>query len=252
MSAFASSLRHQPETSVLIERQIQRWLLLRQAQAEQEAQASRPSSSCGHYISLSREAGAGGEQIAREVSLQLGWSVLDGELLALVAKAADCSVVDVELIDETGMRWVTDLFNRWIDGAKVGHEKYLICLAAALRAAVRHTNVVIVGRGSQFLLPPEAGLAVRVIGSRPFRIQQAQRLHGLSPKQARVWVEQTDRDRREFVEQHFHRDPTDMHLYDLVVNVEHLGIEGAARQIADAARGMFVPSLESALATRLE
>ncbi|HWB08924.1 MAG TPA: cytidylate kinase-like family protein [Pirellulales bacterium] len=247
MSTFASSLRHQPETSALIEGQIQRWLLLRQAHAEQEERAGRNSDASGRYISLSREAGAGGEQIAREVSRQLGWRVLDGELLALVATAADCSVVDVELIDETGMRWVTELFNRWIDGAKVGHEKYLICLAAAMRAAVRSANVVIVGRGSQFLLPREAGLAVRVIASKPFRVEQAQRLRGLSPKQARDWVEQTDRDRREFVEQHFHRDPTDMHLYDLVINVEHLGIEGAARQVADAARAMFAPSLASAL-----
>jgi cytidylate kinase len=241
MSTLASSLRHQKETSLLIEQQIQRWLLVQQAQAEKGAtrSASQPPESCGHYISISREAGAGGEQIARTVSDQLGWKVLDRELLALVAKAADCSAIDVELIDETGMRWVTELFNHWIEHAPVSYEKYLICLAAVMRAATRQNNVVIVGRGSQFLLPREEGLSVRVIASKQFRIDQAQRVRDLSAKQARDWVEQTDRNRREFIEQHFHHDPSDMHLYDLVINVERLGIAGAARQIADMARAVF-------------
>lgn len=233
-----SSLRHQRETSALVEQQIQRWLLSKQAQDHGAEERPAPRSS-RHYISISREAGAGGEQIARAVSSELGWRVLDRELLALVAKAAECSPDDVALIDETGMRWITELFNHWIEHAPVSYEKYLICLSAVMRAAARQGNVVIVGRGSQFLLPREEGLSVRVIASQAFRIEQVQRLRGMSAKQARDWVEKTDRDRREFVEQHFHHNVNDMHLYDLVVNVEKLGIDGAARQIANAACAAF-------------
>lgn len=245
MSTFASSLRHQKETSVLIERQIQRWALMQQAEAEKDAcvEAGRPSLSCGHYITISREAGAGGEQIAREVSNQLGWKVLDRELLALVAKAAECSPVDVELIDETGMRWIRELFHNWIEHASMNYEKYLICLAAVMKAAARQNNLVVVGRGSQFLLPREEGLSVRVIASKGYRVEQVRRVRGLTAKQAHEWVERTDRNRLEFVEQHFHHDLRDMRLYDLVVNVERLGIEGAACQIADAARAVFELSL---------
>jgi hypothetical protein len=240
MSSLASSLRNQRETSALVEQQIQRWLLLQQAQADaSNLCADSLARSCGHYVSISREAGAGGEQIAKAVSDRLGWSVLDRELLGLVAKAADCSAGAVELIDETGMRWVSELFNHWIDQAPVTHEKYLICLSAVMRAAARQGNVVIVGRGSQFLLPREEGLIVRVVAGKAFRIEQVQRLRGMTARQARTWVDRTDRDRREFVEQHFHRDVNDMHAYDLVVNVEKLGLDGAARQIADAACSVF-------------
>ena len=242
MPMLASSLRHQPETSNLIERQIQRWLLLQQAQAEQDqcGEGQRPAQRCGHYISISREAGAGGEQVARAVSERLGWRILDRELLGLVATAAECSANDVELIDETGMRWLTELFNHWIDRAPVSYEKYLLCLGSAMRAVAQRENVVIVGRGSHFLLPRDDGLAVRIIASRRFRIEQARRLRGLTAKEAREWVERTDRDRREFVVQHFHHDPNDIHLYDLVINVEKVGLDGAARQISDAARSVFV------------
>lgn len=241
MQILSSSLRHQPETSELIERQIQRWLLLQQAQAEKPPgkEGKRPVERCGHYLSISREAGAGGEQVARAVSERLGWRVLDRELLGLVATAAECSATDVELIDETGMRWLTELFNHWIDRAPVSYEKYLACLASAMRAVVRRENVVIVGRGSHFLLPRPDGLAVRIIASRRFRIEQARCLRGLTANEAREWVERTDRNRREFVIQHFHHDPNDIQLYDLVINVEKLGIDGAARQIAEAARSVF-------------
>ncbi|HET6882782.1 MAG TPA: cytidylate kinase-like family protein [Pirellulales bacterium] len=238
MSTLASSLRHQRETSVLVEHQIQSWLMRQQAQ--QRPQPCRNPAACGHFIAISREAGAGGEQIGRAVSEELGWRVFDRELLALVAKAASCSTADVELIDETGMRWVAELFNHWIDRAPVSHEKYLICLSAVLRAALRQENAVIVGRGAHFLLPRHQGLVVRIIAPKPFRIEQVQRMRGMDARQAREWVEQTDRERRDFVAQHFHHDVRHMHLYDLVINVEKVGLEGAGRQIAQAAREVFL------------
>jgi hypothetical protein len=238
MTTLASSLRHQRETSALVEQQIQRWLMLQQAQ--HSPQPCQSPAACGHYIAISREAGAGGEQIGRAVSEELGWRVLDRELLALVAKAASCSPSDVELIDETGMRWVMELFNHWIDRAPVSHEKYLLCLSAVLRAAIRQENAVIVGRGAHFLLPRAHGLVVRIIAPKHFRIEQVQRLRGMNARQARDWVEQTDRDRRDFVAQHFHHDVNHLHLYDLVINVEKFGMEGAVRQIAQAAREAFM------------
>ena len=237
MSSIGSSLRYQRETSALIEQQIQRWLMLQQAQEQQSRPC--PAEACGHYIAISREAGASGEQIGRAVSEELGWRVLDRELLALVAKAASCSPTDVEMVDETSMRWVTELFNHWIDHAPVNHEKFLICLAAVLRAATRNDNVVVVGRGAHFLLPRAEGLVVRVIAPKQFRAEQVQRVRGLSSREALEWVEQTDRERRQFVEQHFHHDVNDMHLYDLVLNVEKLGIAGTAKQIAATARLVF-------------
>ena len=44
----------------------------------------------------------------------------------------------------------------------------------------------------------------------------------------------TDHDRREFVSRYFHRDTSDPHLYDLVLNVERLGPPAAAEQIIAA------------------
>lgn len=243
MHSLASSSRHQRETSALIEQQFQRWLLLQQSQVDRSPPCD--STACGHHIAISREAGTGAEQIARAVGDELGWRMLDRELLGLVAKAASCSASDVELIDETSMRWVAEVFNHWIEHPPVSHEKYFACLSAVLRAAVRQENVVIVGRGAGFVLPRDKALAVRLIAPKPFRVEQVERQQGVTARQARDWVEQTDRERREFIWQHFRHDVNHMHLYDLVLNVEKLGIEGAARQIAAAVREVFPLSVRS-------
>ena len=237
MHSLASSLRHQRETIALIEQQFQRWLMLQQSQADRSPPCKTVA--YGHHITISREAGTGAEQIARAVGDELGWRLLDRELLGLVAHAASCSASDVELIDETSMRWISEVFNHWIEHPPVSHEKYFSCLSAVLRAAVRHENVVIVGRGARFLLPRETGLSVRLIAPKRFRIEQVRKMQGLSTRQALAWVEETDRERRDFIWQHFHHDVNHLHLYDLVLNVEKLGAAAAALQIAAAAREIF-------------
>ena len=57
---------------------------------------------------------------------------------------------------------------------------------------------------------------------------------GLDEAAARRRMEEIDRGRREFVEQFFHHDCNDPHLYDLTINVDHFGTAGAAAQILAA------------------
>lgn len=59
---------------------------------------------------------------------------------------------------------------------------------------------------------------------------------GLDEAAARRRMEEIDRGRREFVEQFFHHDCNDPHLYDLTINVDHFGTAGAAAQISRGPR----------------
>jgi hypothetical protein len=49
-------------------------------------------------------------------------------------------------------------------------------------------------------------------------------------------VEQTDRDRTEFVKLHFHRDPSDPLNYDLTMNMSELSLDQCARLIVESLR----------------
>jgi cytidylate kinase len=124
-----------------------------------------------------------------------------------------------------------------MDRQIVPHEKYVSQLARIVLAAARGAHCVFVGRGAQFMLPRDRGLAVRLVAPERFRVERIMRLEGRSAADARQRVEQLDRGRAEFVERFFHHAVADPHLYDLVINTERWGMEGAAEQIAAAARG---------------
>jgi hypothetical protein len=59
------------------------------------------------------------------------------------------------------------------------------------------------------------------------------RRHGLTAAEARRFITQVDRGRRQFVGQFFHRNIDDPHLYDLVINVARRGPVATAAQIVD-------------------
>ena len=93
---------------------------------------------------------------------------------------------------------------------------------------------VIVGRGAPFVLPVDTTLRVRLLASRPDRIALLVREHGLDPTEAARYVETTDGERMRFLKGHFHKDPTDPQLYDLVLNASRFSVEECAAIIIEA------------------
>ena len=95
--------------------------------------------------------------------------------------------------------------------------------------AAAEGRFVLVGRGAQALLAsrPNA-LHVYVVASRPFRRQVAIERLGVDPASVDKIIDETDRERDQYVKTHYGRDRQDLTLYDLVLNAERLGFEGAA------------------------
>jgi hypothetical protein len=234
--AMKEQTREEPKIIAAAERQMQAWV--RTAEIEGRAiRAEGPhrlAQRLGRYICISREEGTGGSQIAQLVGQELGWEVLDKNLLDRVAERFRCSRGMLELVDEKQGNWVYDVLGTWMDRKIITHDKYMAHLGRVLLAAVRHGNVVLVGRGAQFLLPREKGLAVRIIAPKKYRVEQIVQREGLSRADACRLMEARDRGRREFVRRYFHQDIDDPHLYDLVLNVERLGPAAAVQQIVAA------------------
>lgn len=240
--------RPKPEPAVIAaaEQQMQRWLREHQSQAKQAAPAAggRPAS-IGPYVAISREAGAGGSRIARLVGEALGWDVLDRELLECMAERYQVSPAMLELVDETTTNWVTEVFGNVFDPNCVTQMQYVVRLSRMIVMAASRGKIIFVGRGAGFLLPRGQGLAVRLIAGPKYRVQQIMERRHLSFKDAEDYVTKTDADRRAFVQQYFHRDASDPHLFDLVINVEKFGPQLAARQIAEAAASCLHVTLSS-------
>ncbi len=231
--------REEPKILAAAERQMRTWALTHEHEvAQSEAPGERPSLPASRrvrYITLSREAGAGGGEIAAMVGRKLGWEVLDKNLLDQVADRFRLSKPMLELVDETDSSWAYDVVGAFLDPKIVPHEKYLAHLSRVIRAAARRGNVVLVGRGAQFFLPRDSGLAVRIVASMKYRVARIVQLLGFDETKARQYIHEVDHGRKELVEKFFHRDITDPRLYDLVLYVDHLGPATAADLIVEAA-----------------
>ncbi len=226
--------REEPKILAAAERQMQAWVLTAEIEGRAIAEKGpqRLADRLGRYLSISREAGAGGSDIAQLVGQKLGWEVLDKNLVDRVAERFRLSRSMLEQVDETPSSWIWDVLGTWMDQKIITHDKYVARLGRVVLAAVRHGDVVLVGRGAQFLLPREKGVAVRIIAPLKYRIQEIMRREGLNQTNAARVIEETDRGRRDFVLNYFQKEIDDPHLYDLVVNVGRLGPAAAVEQIA--------------------
>jgi cytidylate kinase len=226
----------EPQIMAAAERQMRAWSLAQES-GESSHRIDDPHAKQGEYIAVSREAGAGGSEIAEIVGRRLGWQVIDKDLVDRVAERFHLSLPMLKLVDETRLNWAYDIFGPWFDRKIIPHEKYASRMARTVTSALRRGNAVIVGRGAQFFLPRSRGLAVRVVASAKYRVRRVMEKLSMTETQARQFVDAVDCGRREFVSRFFRRDVADPHLYDLVINVDFLGTEAAADEIIAAWSG---------------
>jgi cytidylate kinase len=169
-------------------------------------------------IAFSREAGTYGAAIARAVGNRLGWPVYDHELLQRVAEDLGVHKTLLESVDEKQVGWLTEYLESFSSAPTVSEFAYTRRLVEALLSLAAHGECVIVGRGATKVLPAATTLRVRVVAPLDYRVEAVSREHGITREKAARQVEATDRERRRFIEEHFHFDPADPTNYDLVLN----------------------------------
>jgi hypothetical protein len=191
-------------------------------------------------IAISREAGANGHVIARAVGERLGWAVYDRELLTLLADQLHVGVRHLEHMDEHHAGWLQESLESFCSARTVGPSSYTHHLAEVLFNLSAHGECVIVGRGAAQLLPAATTLRVRLVAPEADRVAVIRRRYGMGQAEAEAWVRKTDRERTEFVRDHFLKDPADAAGYDLVLNASRFSVEGIAELIIDALRRLRV------------
>ena len=225
-----------PRLVAAAERQMHTWALHRESQ-ERAMHAQPAAPPALRFVTISREAGVGGSRMAELIGQRLGWKVFDKQIIDQVATQFHLSRDMLELVDETPGNWVYDILGTWVNQQIVSHEKYVADLCRVVAAAARKGSAVFVGRGAQFLLPRDETLAVRVIASKKHRLQQIMAERSLDADKAQQYLDDTDHGRRDFVARFFHHDIHDPHLYDMVLNVEQLGVEKAVGIVVETVGG---------------
>lgn len=114
-------------------------------------------------------------------------------------------------------------------------KNYLSGLEAVVKELASSRSIVIVGRGSQFILKDAPGaFHVLIVAPIEVRVKRVRESLKLTEKEARNEIARFDDGSREFVKRYFQANIADPINYDLVVNTNHLSVEGAASIIVDA------------------
>lgn len=227
-----------PTIAAMAERRMREWAFCDEtAQRTMRLDQPHPCPAAVHpCICISRQAGAGGEQIAQKVAATLGWSLLDRSLLDQVAQQHGVPRPALEWVDETNPHWLFNAFGPLFDRKLVTHQKYLCYLARVLRKVTAEHSAVIVGRGAQYLLNPDCRFAVRVVAPNGYRVHRLAEAHRISPRRAMRMLRQLDTERWSFVWQLFSCDINDPAGYDLVVNSAYIGVDAAAECVVGCCR----------------
>jgi cytidylate kinase len=202
-------------------------------------------------LTVSRLYGSGGSEVASIVAKTLGWSLLDNAVVDAVAARMGMSVAEVQAREER----VPSLVERLTAAMAMGSQEWVSPLVAAKRPtdeqmlevtrhiieeAIARGPIVVVGRGTQEMLAErEDTLHVFCYAPRKALIARTMQREGVSAEEAARLVDDTNKQRDQWVRLHWERDRRAHENYDLSVNTERLGIQGAADLVLAAARIRF-------------
>jgi len=188
----------------------------------------------GFTITISREVGALGNAVARELGQRTNWPVYDQEILNKMAESMGKPLEKLRPIDERHVSWLEECLQNLQSEYRISPDFYLKHLIGAIRGLGAMGKCIIVGRGANCILSPETTLRVRLVADLPDRIKVIQQVRGLSAADAAAFIKKTDPQRAAFIRNNFGKDPNDAHLYDLVLNTSRFNVDDCCNMILDA------------------
>jgi len=192
-------------------------------------------------ITISRQYGAGGRQVARLLSQVLGWIVWDKEILNVLATEGEGRYQQkmFESLDERAQGEVEAVLSAAF--GQLDKHMYYYLLPKAIYT-IAQDDAIVLGRGAHRFLPNS--LKIRLKASVQTRVRNLVTLYELSEKEALDTVHKTDRERSGFMRElgkslgHL---PTmeDEPEFDLEISTDRLDFEGAAGVVLAAAARKF-------------
>ena len=199
--------------------------------AHSESKEEKPGIS---VVTLSREPGSGGRIIANRLAEKLGIDIFHQEVIHEMAKSAHVSEQLLETLDEKGLSTLEDWISSLVNKRYLWPDRYFQHLMKVIGTIGKHGRAVIVGRGANFILPPEKRFRLRIVAPQAWRISNVAKEYDISAEDAKRRVMRTESDRRAFIRKYFNAEIADPTNYDLIINTAVLGVDDAVKVISSA------------------
>jgi len=203
-------------------------------------------------VTVSRQYGSGGSEVAELVATALGWTLYDNAVVEQVAARLRMTPAEVSAREER----VPSLVERMASAMALGvpevmpvvgemanvpsEERMVMVTKRVIEDAVAAGPAVLVGRGAQCMLARRSD-ALHVYCYAPQEDLDRYVIENLHvpPAEAHKRVMETNQQREAYVRLHWKRSWRDVANYDLCVNTASLGLDGAARLVTEVAKERF-------------
>lgn len=175
-------------------------------------------------ISIGREFGSGGHEIAQSLAEFYHLDLYDQNLLEQVAKEYNLDSQELYALDE---KKKNQLFARTVKGMTNSPAENVANLQFNFlrKKAESGESFVVVGRCSDYILKGHPGLiSIFVLGDKETKIERVMKLYDLSRERAILFMEENDRRRKKYHNSHCEIKWGDSRGYDLSINSSKLGI----------------------------
>ncbi len=179
-------------------------------------------------ITISRGSYSKGKEVAEGIAARLNYECISREVLL---KASDqFNIPEIKLI-----RAIHDAPSG-LDRFTHGKTSYIAYIQCALLEHARRGNIVYHGLAGHILLGtiPHV-LKVRIIADIDDRVAAEMEREKLAEKEARSLILKDDEERRKWTKKLYGVDPWDPSLYDLLICIDRIKVEGAIDLICEAA-----------------
>ena len=196
-------------------------------------------------ITISRQFGAGGITLGKMVAEKFGYTFADTEIIKMVAEMANVSTNFVETVEKEAGGKFSKFISKTVSKPLVGRilkdergyideEIYLDYLVLIIAQMADDGDVVILGRGSQYILNdhPDA-YHLLLIDTFENRVKFMQKNYDLSQGRATFTVKNEDKRRLNLYKKLGKTDYDHPDLYHLVLNMSRISLEQALQLVCE-------------------
>jgi cytidylate kinase len=189
-------------------------------------------------ITVSMEPGSGGSLVAEKVADRLGFDYFHRGIIQGIAKSAKIRDSVIDTLEKERLSGIEDFISSLYKNQYLYPGIYMQHLLKVVHTIADHGRAVIVGRGANFILPPEERFSVRIVAPLEIRIQNVAHAYKVSAEKAKKRVIGRESRRSAFVRKSYNADIADPQNYDLTINTGRIRIETAVEAVIAAVKNL--------------
>jgi cytidylate kinase len=175
-------------------------------------------------LTISRQMGSLGDEVAEALANRLGWDLINRETLLQRFFKDIATPFDLHMLTESAKYYLNTASNDMT---------YIEFLVGELDELAQRQSAVLVGFGSQVIFADDKdALHVRIIAPQDVRLDRVKRQYHATDDVAATILATADKKHKRFVSTIFGVDLADPSLYHLTLNTAHLTIEECAGILA--------------------